>query len=45
MKSSVPFELYKPQLFYTMKAGEEQSSVPFELYKPQPEVVRVEAVR
>ena len=34
-KSSVPFELYKPQLMTDAEIEALKSSVPFELYKPQ----------
>ena len=35
-ESSVPFELYKPQLSGAPFSNTCYSSVPFELYKPQP---------
>ena len=35
LKSSVPFELYKPQPSGELKMRLWKSSVPFELYKPQ----------
>ena len=36
MQSSVPIELYKPQLDDTYIRHLSESSVPIELYKPQP---------
>ena len=37
-KSSVPFELCKPQPEDTRRIVKTESSVPFELCKPQPEL-------